>query len=161
MGISNRTASLERKITHLLGERKTKAAHIAKTERLYDELPALRERVSRIDELVFYCEEIIKDDHPEWTPDHLEAARAFVHKIPIKFGSATKLALDVLRTAEEPMTIREIATEVLRREGHGDADRITIDMVTSAIGNQFRKRKRPYLANDWETPAHWWVIRPE
>ncbi len=161
MGISNRTAALERKISLLLGGQHKKAEEIDKAERLYAQVPDLRRRVTRINDLIFYCKEIIKDDQPDWTPENVKALRPFVHKIPIKLGSAVKIALDVLRTADAPMTIREIAVEVLRREGQESVDKIMISKVADAIGNNLRKRKRPYLANDGEWPSRWWVVKTE
>lgn len=144
----------------LLGEQQKKADEIEKAERLYAEVPALRRRISRIDDLVFYCKEIIKDDQPDWTPTNIKALRPHVHKIPIKLGSATKIALDVLRVADAPMTIREVAIEVLRREGQEGVGRDILDKVSDTIGNQFRKRPRDYLQNDGQWPARWWVVKP-
>lgn len=50
--------------------------------------------------------------------------------------------MDALRLAEAPMTVREIAVEVLRREGCGDADTETIGKVANTIGNSLRKKPR-------------------
>lgn len=159
MGISNRTAALERKMSMLLGEKQKNLKEIERAERLYSQIHALRQRVGRIDELVFYCEEIIKDDQPDWTPERVKARKAHTHKIPLELGSATKKALAVLRDATCPLTIRDIAAEVLRRENISPVGRELLDRVSDTIGNQFRKRPRTYLANDNGWPARWWVVR--
>ena len=157
MGASNRTLALERKISLLLGEKRDKAAQVEKTEQLIAELPELRKRIHRIDDLIFYCKEIIKDDQPDWKPQRVKAIKPFAHKGLIQIGTTTKKALDVLRMSAEPMTIREIAIEVLRREGHEDVPRDEIDRVCDNMGNHFRKRDRPYLKNDGGWPAKWWI----
>jgi len=61
----------------LAGERRDKNKQIEKAEAMIAELPTLKERVARIDELAFYCEEIIKDDQPDWTPKRVKAIKPF------------------------------------------------------------------------------------
>ena len=161
MGKTNRTASLESKIVALLGEAELRHEAIGKAERLIAELPALRERLREIDELVKACEAIIRSDHPEWRRDHLRAAKPFVHKIPITFGNASKTALDVLRLSGERMKVKEIAVEVLRRERHDQPDTTTIEKVANTIGNSLRKKKdQGYVETDGDYPARWWAVRP-
>lgn len=162
MGKTNRTAALESKISQLLGEQEFKKVEIEKAEQSAEQLPAMRERLWEIGALVEACEAIIKSDHPSWTRDHIQSLRPFVHKIPIRLGFATKTALDVLRLADEPMTVRAIAIEVLRREGVEAPDTTTIEKVANTIGNGLRKRPRgTYLDNDGGWPARWWTVKPK
>lgn len=161
MGKTNRKASLERKIELLLGEHQLRKEEIEKAEKLVEQLPSLRERLWEIEMLISACETVIKSDHPDWTRAHLTASRPFVHKIPVKLGSATKLAMDVLRLADKPLTVKEIAVEVLRREGHATPDTETITKVANTIGNGLRKRpKGLYIDHDGGWPARWWAVRP-
>ncbi len=157
MGKTNRMAALESKLVQLLGEEKDVRVAIERSERLVAELPEKRQRLREIAELIRACELVVTSDHPEWTRGHLKPKRRFTHKIPVRLGQAIKIALDVLREAETPMTIREISCEVLFREGHDAPDADTITKVANNIGNQFRKGNRPYLDNDGEWPAHWRV----
>ena len=76
MGRSNRLASLESKIAHLLGEHRFKKEEIAKVDRLVEALPAMRERLWEIETLISACEAIIKSDHPNWTRQHLKPLHA-------------------------------------------------------------------------------------
>ena len=162
MGKTNRTAALETKIIALLGEAEIKREEIAKAERLIAALPVLRERVWELDELVKACEVVIKSDHPDWTRDHLKPARPFMHKIPVRFGNASKLALDVLRLSGERLRVKEIAIEVLRREGHDQPTTDVIEKVANTIGNALRKKRDGgYVETDGDYPARWWAIRPE
>jgi hypothetical protein len=86
--------------------------------------------------------------------------KAFVHKIPVRLGKASKLALDVLRLADEPMTGRELAIAVLAREGHENPDTQTITKVTNTIGAGLRSaRERGAVESDKSWPARWRAIR--
>ncbi len=118
----------------------------------------LRDRLWEIEALISACETVIKSDHPDWTRDHLSASKPFVHKIPVKLGSATKQAMDVLRLADEPMTVKEIAIEVLRREGQQNPTTETITKVANTGGNGLRKTPLgEYIDNDGGWPARWWA----
>lgn len=162
MANSNRLASLERKIELLLGEQLLKIEQVTQIERSYSIVPLLRERIAEIDDLLTACATVIKSDHPNWTRDHIKPSRPFAHKIPVELGSATKLALDTLRTADKPLTGRELAREVLHRSGQHDPHPDTLTKVANTIGNSLRKRhKRGFVANDGEWPARWWAIKPQ
>lgn len=157
MGYTNRKASLERKIALLMGEREDKANQVERAEREYARVPHLRERIGRIGTLIFYCEEIMRDDNPAWTPHNIKAQKPHAHKIPVPLGQAIKSALQVLRDNNRRMTVREISIEVLAREGVDGPTNETIQKVSNNIGNQFRKGNRPYLKSDGQWPAHWWI----
>jgi hypothetical protein len=160
MGRSNRTAALESKIMFLMGEHESKQLEIAKAERFVEELPAMRERLWEIETLISACETVIKSDHPQWTRDHLKPVQAFVHKIPVRLGNASKFALDVLRLADEPMTVRQIAIEVLARDGHVNPTTDTITKVANTVGAGLRSaRERGTVESDRSWPAKWWAVR--
>lgn len=162
MGRSNRTAALESKIMFLMGEHETKSIEIGKAERFVELLPTLRERLWEIETLMNACKAVIKSDQPDWTDDHLKPVKAFVHKIPVKIGNASKLALDVLRLADEPMRGRDIAIEVLARSGHPNPDTETITQVMNTVTAGLRSaRERGTVDRDNSWPANWWAIRPE
>ena len=146
----------------LMGEHETKLLEIAKAEKFVEELPVMRERLWEIETLISACETVIKSDQPAWTPDHLKPMKAFVHKIPVRLGNASKHALDVLRLANEPMTCRQVAIEVLAREGHDNPDTETITKVANTIGAGLRSaRERGTVDSDRWWPARWWAIRPK
>lgn len=144
----------------LMGEQETKLLEIAKAEKLVEELPVMRERLWEIETLISACETVIKSDRPNWTPDHLKPMKAFVHKIPVRLGNASKYALDVLRLADEPMTGRQIAIAVLAREGHESPDNDTITKVMNTVTAGLRSaRERGAVDRDSSWPAKWWAIR--
>lgn len=133
MGRSNRAAALESKIALLLGEHEAKLAEIEKAEWLVAALPGMRERLGEIETLVKACETVIRSGQPNWMREGIAPQKPYAHKIPVKLGSAVKQALEVLRLAEKSMTIREVAVEVLHREGHENAKTDTITKVANTI----------------------------
>jgi hypothetical protein len=160
MGKTNRTVVLESKIAMLLGELETLRDDIQKAKAAIERLPKMQDRVLEAEALIEACCVIIKSDRPDWTPDHLEAKKPFVHKIPIKLGRASKIALDVLRLAEAPMTVRDIAREVLRREGPDTWDTATLDKVANTIGASLKRHVGDYLQRDDGWPSRYWVVKP-
>lgn len=159
--LDNRASALQIKSAPSIpGTEHLEREEIIKAERTVAELPAMRERLWEIDELVKACEVVIRSDHPEWMRAHLKPAKPFVHKIPVRFGNASKLALDVLRLSGEKMRVKEIAIEVLRREGHDATTTEIIEKVANAIGNALRKKKGAgYVETDGDYPARWWAVK--
>lgn len=142
MSKSNRLASNERKIAHLLGEQKDLEFKVEKIEAFIENLPRLRERIAEIDNLLLCLETVIKDDRPEWTGDHLKPRAPRSHQIPIRLGNGSRLALQIVREAHMPLTVREIAEEALRREGHDEVDPETMERVCRTIGAGLNSHRR-------------------
>jgi len=140
MGKTNRLLGLESKMAHLLGELEAKRAEVVRIEALVETLPAITARIQKIEEVILAAEIVIKDDHPEWERDTINPIKPNVHQIPVRLGEATRKALEVLRDASEPLRMRDIAREVLRREGLTDYNSATLDKVTNSIGNTLKKR---------------------
>lgn len=156
MGRSNITENLERRLGGLLGERIAKLEEVERAEEAAASLPLLRDRLWEIDELVSATERLLTADNPDWTRDHIDPVKPFVHQIPIKLGAATRKALDVLRDADEPMTVREVLVEILRREGLEAANTATRDRIYKTIEAGFRKRRESgVLSSDAGWPARW------
>lgn len=160
MSRSNRLAAVERKIGYLLAEREDLGKSIVEAEEVAAKLPAMRDRLVEIGTLIEGAKAFIKDDHPDWTGDHLTPIRKWVHKNPIRLGQLTKGALTILRTAEEPLTCREIADKLLIRAGRTEWTLAENDAVSNAVQQAFHKRRGTTLASDESWPERWWVIRP-
>lgn len=139
MGRSNRLAANEKKIAFLLGEREELLPAIGEAEAQAAKLPDMRERLWEITTLIKAAEALIKDDHPDWTSDHIQPQRKWVHKNPIRLGELTRGALAILRGAAAPMTCREVALLLLRQHGH--------DQPTSADEDMVASRKLPCVKN--------------
>jgi hypothetical protein len=157
MGKTNRLAGNERKLAMLIGEQRALREKIAQARKIIADLAFMESRIEEIDKLIVLGEQWIKDDHPDWTGDHLRPKVPFVHDSPIRFGNGTRLALAIVREAYFPMTVREITVEACRREGHDKVDTPTIERLTSTIGNGLsaaKKRGVP-VDHDGGYPARW------
>jgi hypothetical protein len=101
---------------------------------------------------------LIKSIKPGWQKDSIDPVRPFVHQIPIKLGEASPKALDVLRTATRRMTTREIADEVLRRDGIDDANWATRERLRNTIDGSLRKKRGLVVQSDGGWPQRWWSL---
>jgi hypothetical protein len=157
MGKSNRLSGNERKLAMLIGEQRSLREKIAQAEKIISDLDSMKKRIEEIDRLIELGEQWIKDDHPDWTGDHLRPKVPFVHDSPIRFGNGTRLALALVRESYFPMTVREIVVEACRREGSTEVDSATLDRLCSTIGNGLsaaKKRGVP-IDHDGGYPARW------
>lgn len=159
MGHTNLLLGLERKIGAFMGEHAAKRDEIERIEKLAETLPAMRDRLWELQTLIEATEALLKNIKPDWQRDTVDPIRPCVHQIPIKLGEAGRKGLEVLRDASEPMTTREIADEVLRREGVEDANTATRERVRNTIDASLRTRRGKIVTSDGLWPQRWWVIR--
>ena len=141
----------------LIGEQRALREKIAQARKIIEDLPVMETRIEEIGRLIVLGEQWIKDDHPDWTGDHLRPKVPFVHESPIRFGNGTRLALAIVRESYFPMTVREITVEACRREGQDEVDSVTIERLTRTIGNGLsaaKKRGVP-IDHDGGYPARW------
>ena len=160
MSRSNRLEAVERKIGYLLAEKEDLGPEIAKAEGLVAKLPEMRNRLTQIDTLIESAAFFVKDDHPDWSPDHIKPIRKWVHKNPIKLGELTRGALSLLRDAETPMTSREVASALLEGNGHANPTGAEVDMVANAVQVAFNKRRGTSIEADGGWPERWWALHP-
>ena len=161
MAITNRLAPNEKKIAFLLGEKSALIPAIEKAEAQVAKLPQMRERLWEITTLINAAKALIRDDHPDWTIEHIEPQHKWVHKNPIKIGQLTRGALSILREAAAPVTCREVALMLLRQQGCDSPTSDDEDMVANAVQVAFHKRRGTAIESDGEWPEHWWAIKPE
>lgn len=159
MGHTNLLLGLERKIGAFMGEHAAKLEEIERIEKLAETLPTLRDRLWELQTLMEATEALLKSIRPGWQRDTIDPVRPFIHQIPIKLGEASRKGLEVLRTATGPMTTREIADEVLRREGISDVNTSTRERVRNTIDASLRKRRGTVVDSDNQWPQRWWIIR--
>jgi hypothetical protein len=160
MGKTNRLASNERKMRALLGERRDLENRILKAEKLVGEIDKMKARLEEIEQRIESGIRWIQDDHPGWTPDHLDPQKPFVHHNLIKFGNGTKLTLAILREAFEPMTVRDIAVEAIRREGHETFTDEELDTAANTINAGLKRQLQlgAPIAHDNQYPRRWFSL---
>lgn len=157
MGLSNITNNLEKQIAQYCGERDEKAQRIERIEKLVADLPALQERIHKLDHLISAAELLLKERNPDWSPDQVKPIRRNEYKSPIPLGAGSRMALDILRTATKPLTTREIAEEMLARVGVVDPDRATREKVQSNVDVALRHREGAVVKGDGGWPQRWCV----
>lgn len=157
MAKTNRLCANERKLSLLIGEQRALREKIAQAENILASLNSMNARIDEIEKLIDLGEQWIKDDHPDWTGEHLRPKVPHIHNSPIRFGQGTKLSLAIIREAYVPMTVREVVVEACRREGQESVDSEEIDRLCRTVGNGLsaaKKRGVP-ITHDGGYPARW------
>ena len=157
MGLSNVSHNLELQFAQYCGERNEKALRIDRIEKLQTDLPALRERVSKLNDYIAATTLLLSELNPNWSPNKVKPIRRNEFKSPIPLGSGSRMALDVLKMAPSPMTTREIAEEMLARVGVVDPDRATREKVQSNVDVALRHREGTVVEGDGGWPQRWRV----
>jgi len=125
---------------------------------LFEKLPTLSARAQRLERLLECAEEILKELDPTWTPDRVKPRRPHVPQAPVALGRITKSTLDILRTAEKPLTTREIADLVLAIDAIDDADSQVRQRLTNAVDATLRNKAGKVVRSDGGFPRRWSVI---
>jgi hypothetical protein len=84
---------------------------------------------------------LLKDTSKDWEPEQTPPVRPFTHTLPVPFGSCGRRAMNVLRQATRPLTVRQIAIEVLRQIGSDEPDRKVLQRTQNAIDAFLRKHR--------------------
>lgn len=160
MSTKNIRAPLERKFGGWKGELLSVQEKISKIEALQEELPDLRAREARLHELLGHIEGILREMKPDWDPSHIKVARTGTYKLPFEIGTATRVALTILRETQKPHTSRQLANGVLDREGILEPDSETLERVVSAIDRSMRDKRDVYVKGEGSWPIYWSILNP-
>jgi len=161
VGSTNLKQALISKMGLWAGELKEREAKAAEILTLYEGLPAITARAERLKRVLDCASEVMREIDPAWSPDRVKPSKPFVHKAPVQLGQTTKLALDVLREAPAPLRAREIAVEVLRRDGREDASSADVQRVTNSVDAALRQKNGRLVAHDGGWPKRWRICLPE
>ena len=155
MGLSNYQHSLRKKYSALTGELEEVRAQIERIRREQTKLPALEARIPKLEALIASASMLLKDASNEWEPEQSPPVRPWTHTIPIPFGSCGRRAMNILRQAERPMTVREITLEVLRQAGVERPDRKIMERTQNAVDSSLRAHKGRGVESSGKYPAQW------
>jgi hypothetical protein len=161
MTTKNIRGPLERKFGTWKGELLSVQEKIAKFEAFQQELPELREREAKLHELLAHIEGILREMNPKWDPEQIKAVKPGGYKLPFEIGTATRVALTILREQGNKQTSRQLAKGVLEREGILNPDAETVDRVTSAIDRSMRSKKDIYVKGEGSWPIYWSILNPD
>lgn len=159
MGITNGRAHLERRISNYLAELEERRKAAKRAADAAAELPDIKVRITRLEALVQAVELLLREDDPTWNCSRAKPMRKHSFKSPFPIGEAGRMALEVLRGADAPMTVRDIVRLMLERVGLIDYDRALLDKQTNSISAYLKNHRGDLVESDDEWPQKWQVIR--
>ncbi len=151
-------APLEKRYSNLTADLQQIEANIERIRREAASLPELESRVPIIKSLIESAAMLLRDADPAWEPEQTPPVREWSHSLPIPFGSCGRRAMEVLRRAEQAMTVREVAKEVLRQAGTDVPDAKTLAKTVNAVTSCFRKFDGRTIQSSGKYPAQWRTV---
>ena len=122
-----------------LSELKRKRGEIA------GQVAHLKKQIRRHQLTLAHLDACIKLREPDSRPDRIPNKRIYVRNRVFEPGEMPRLALDILRTATEPMTTAEIGAAMIARKGVGTDQEPNLRRFTSdrsgAVLGKLEKRK--------------------
>lgn len=155
MGLTNFKYSLERRYSALTGQLESVHADIVQIKRDAERIGDLEAQIPRLEHLIASARDLLVDAYPDWRPVEAPPIQPFKHHIPVPFGTCGRRGMEKLRKAGGPMTVRQIAIEVLRDVGCEDPDRKTIQRTLNAIEASLRKHRGTSVESSGKYPAQW------
>lgn len=106
-----------------------------------------------------HVEAVIKMLQPTFNLVQITARRRYKVNPHFKRGECFRSALDVLRTAEVPLTSREIAMRMLHKRGVKNPSRDLIYETIGAVHASLQNHKtKAVTAHEDKTPMRWTII---
>ena len=162
MGLTNLQHSLRKKYSALTGELVDTRLQIERIQSEQSKLAYLEARIPKLEALIECAALLLRDGCAEWEPKQSPPVRPFSHHIPIPFGSCGRRAMEIVRLAKAPMTVREIALEVLRQAGVDQPDAKVMQQTHNAVHAALKQRKGRWVESSGKYPAQWRSIaKPE
>jgi hypothetical protein len=126
------------------------------------ELKRAEKNSDRIREAIAHVEAVIAMLDPDSSMAKLANARRRNKVLTFKRGEPVKLTFQVLREANEALTVRQIADRMFRLAGRDDADERSQYHLRHAVRNVLRThRGKTVLASEGVWPERWTIIPPD
>lgn len=162
MGQTNLRASLRKRYSALAGELDDTKLQIERINREFGKLPELEAKIPELEKLISAAEILLRDNDPDWSPDDTPSIKPWTHHIPVPFGQCGRRGLKVLRETDQPMSVRQVAREVLRQCDVTQPEPETLRRVQNSIESSFRKFRGRTVESSGKYPAQWRAInKPE
>jgi hypothetical protein len=155
MGMTNFQHALKKKFSALTGQLVDLRANIDRIRREQAKLPELEARIPELEALIDSAAMLLRDVDGKWEPEQTPPIKPWTHGLPVPFGSCGRRGMEVLRNADQPMTVREIATEVLRQVGNDTPDTKILRRTQGAIEASLRKHRDRSVTSSGKYPAQW------
>ena len=159
MGLSNFLGSSEEKIAKLKGDLERARSDVKHIEEGVGRLSDLYIEIRTLEQRIAAGIAFVKPDYPDWQPEKIKPRETRSWKSPFPVGEAGRVALDVLRQADDWMTVREIARAMLANIEHDPGDRKTLDKVANSLGNNLRHKVGDLVESEGTQPVRYRVIR--
>lgn len=158
MGITNLREPLRKRYSALTGELLDVRHAIERIKREAVKLSELEGRAPDLERQIETTRALLHDIDPDWDPDGEPAIKPWTHTIPVPFGQCGRRGMAVLKAAHHPMTVRQVAKEVLRDVGVEEPDAAVLQRVQAAIEASFRKFRGRTVESSGKYPAEWRAI---
>lgn len=159
MGRTNLKASLETKLSQVLGE-------LQAAEKEFDDLRAglkrlitLRQKIAELREVASSAETVLRFEYPDWTPSNIRPTRAGAWKSPFRSGDLGKTALETLRELDDWARPKELAEKMLAKVGHDQNDADALHRVANSVGTYFKKYENEIVESRGDFAKEWRLIR--
>lgn len=78
-----------------------------------------------------------------------------------EYGQMTRIVLNILRMSSEPMSTRDIATQMLIERALSSDDRRLLNNMTKRVGVALRRQRDQDIVRSWQGPGMWmlWEIK--
>jgi hypothetical protein len=156
MGATNYQTALSKRYSKLTGLLADAKNNIARIKAEQNELPQLEAKIAELEPLIESLGVLLKAEDPQWKPERAPPILPWKYGItPIPFGSVSRRGMQVLHEACRPMTVREIALEVLKRAGEDDPAPEIVLRTTNTITSSLRKFEGRTVESSGKYPAQW------
>jgi hypothetical protein len=155
MGSSNLTKSFERRYATLLGERTMLQADLDRIRRQMKRVPDIEAQIAKIEPLLKSVTMLILNLKPDWEPFSVPKKRPLKFASPFPYGTCSRRALSVLRGADEPLTVRQIALIILADIGIERPDPTVTQQTINTIDSAFHHHKGKTIECCGRNPAQW------
>lgn len=162
MSIKNLRDPLTKHYASLRGDLEDLVARIARIKQEVRALDEMERQVPDLERQVAIVRQTLVDLYPEEDPDETPPAKKWAFKNAIPHGQCGRRAMNVLRKAKSPMTIRSVAEVVLSQVGIDHPTRDQLIRAQGAIESSFRKFEGRTVEASGTYPKQWRAInRPE
>ena len=155
MGQTNLLSGLKTKYAALTGEAAFLDAQITKITADYSRLGELEARVAALNEGIGHVTAVIRMIEKTWDEASVKPVKPHTRNLPMKPGTCASTTLEIMRTAVEPMTARDVALEVLERNGIVNPDVKLRLRATNTVDATLRKHKGRIVTCDDSWPRKW------
>ena len=124
-----------------MGEPHVISALIAKRAELAGEIQAAEKRAAQLRADLVHIDAALRVFGSSTKPEQIGPKRPYRRREWFKNGELPRLVLSALRTAERPMSARELATAAMASKGLDTSDAATTDAISDGVRSYLRRQR--------------------